>query len=123
MILFVPFRTKKDLQMDGYYQKGFQKAHREGQITIERIHMAESIQTIHNSLALGIPENTLTNKMDLTEAGVLENTNDDDNTRNYDKLLASIGELFGSLANDNGLKEDSKILDIQYGNKQMEVDM
>ena len=113
MILFVPFRTKKDLQMDGCYQKGFQKAHKEGQITNEMIRIAENIQTIHNSLASGIPENTLTNRTDLAEAGVLEKTNDDDDPGNYDKLLSSISELFGSLANGNGLKEDSKILHIQ----------
>jgi hypothetical protein len=27
MILFIPFRTKEDLQVDGCYQKGFQAAH------------------------------------------------------------------------------------------------
>ena len=58
--------------MDGCYQKGFQKAHREGQITNEMIWIAENIQTIHNSLASGIPKNTLANRANLAEAGVLE---------------------------------------------------
>ena len=34
--------------------------------------------------------------------------------------MASIGELFVTLTNVEGLKEDSECLDIQFGNKQME---
>ena len=120
MILFVPFRTKEDLQIDGCYQKGLQKAHADGKITEEMIEIAENIQTIHNSLASGIPENTLSAETCLVEAGDFENNDDDDDTDNYDELMATMGELFGSLANGEGLKEDSKTVDIQYGNKQME---
>ena len=120
MILFIPFRNKKDLQVDGCYQKGFQKAHEDGKITDEIIEIAENIQTVHNSLASGIPENTLSAETCLIEEGDFERNNDDDDTDNYDELMATMGELFGSLANGDGLKEDSKTLDIQYGNKQME---
>jgi hypothetical protein len=120
MILFIPFRTKEDLQVDGCYQKAFQKAHQNGKITKEIIEIAENIQTVHNSLASGIPENTLSAETCLIEEGDFENNNDDDDTDNYDELMASIGELFGSLANGDGLKEDSKTFDIQYGNKQIE---
>ena len=120
MILFVPFRTKEDLQIDGCYQKGLQKAHTDGRITKEMIEIAENIQTIHNSLASGIPENTLSAETCLVEEGDFENNDDDDDTDNYDELMATMGELFGSLANGEGLKEDSKTIDILYGNKQME---
>ena len=120
MILFIPFRTKEDLQVDGCYQKGFQAAHQSGKITKEVIEIAENIQTIHNSLASAIPENTLSAETCLLEEGDFENNNDEDDTDNYDALMASMGELFGSLANGDGLKEDSKTFDIQYGNKQMD---
>jgi hypothetical protein len=119
MILFIPFRTKEDLQVDGCYQKGLQKAHADGRITKEIIEIAENIQTVHNSLASGIVENTLSAETCLIEEGDFEKNDDDDDTDNYDELMATMGELFGSFANGEGLKEDPKTLDIQYGNKQM----
>ena len=120
MILFIPFRSKEDLQIDGCYQRGLQKAHADGKITKEMIEIAEHIQTIHNSLASGIPENTLSAETCLVEEGDFENTNNDEETDNYDELMSTMGELFGSLANGGGLKEDSKTLDITFGNRQME---
>jgi hypothetical protein len=64
MLLFVPFQTFEDLLCNGSHQKAshqkaFQKARKDGRITDEMIQIAENIQTIHNSLASGIPENTL----------------------------------------------------------------
>jgi hypothetical protein len=118
MILFIPFRTREDLQVDGCYQKGFQKAHKAGKITKEIIEIAENIQTVHNSLASAIPENTLSAETCLVEEGDFETNTDDDDTDNYDALMASMGELFGSMANGDGLKEDSKTFDIKYGKKQ-----
>jgi hypothetical protein len=120
MILFVPFRTKEDLQVDGCYQKGFQKAHENGKFTKEVIEIAENIQTVHNSLASGIPENTLSAETCLIEEGDFDKNDEDDDTDNYDELMATMGELFGSLANGDGLKEDSKTFDLHYGNNQMD---
>jgi hypothetical protein len=121
MLLFVPYRSKEDLQTDGCYQNAFQRFYREKRITNEMIEIAENIQTIHNSLAAGIVENTLSAETALVEAGNLENTNEDDNEENYDALLASVGELFASLTNSDGLQEDSKTIDVKYGNKDTEA--
>jgi hypothetical protein len=68
-------------------------------------------------LALGILENALSAKITLVEAGNFEYTDEDKKTGNYDDLLASIGELFATLMNCDGLKEDTKTLDIQFGNR------
>jgi hypothetical protein len=120
MLLFVPYRSKEDLQTDGCYQNKFQRLYKDEEITNEMIEIAENIQTIHNSLASGMVENTLSAETALVEAGNLENTNEDDNEENYDALLASVGELFASLINGNGLQEESKTIDIQFGD--MEID-
>ena len=59
----------------------------------------------------------------LTETGAFENANgDDDNDDDDDDedLLASIGELFLTLKDGDGLNADSECLDIQFGDKQME---
>jgi hypothetical protein len=50
MLLFVPFRSREDLQPDGgFYQNALQKAHEDGRITNDMIEIADNIQTIHNS--------------------------------------------------------------------------
>jgi hypothetical protein len=118
MLLFVPFRKCEDLLCDGSYQKKFQKLYREGKITDEMRQIAENIQTIHNSLASGIPENTLSAGTCLIETAEYENENDDKDT--YDDLMASIGEIFASGSNGEGLKEDTKTCDIKFGNKEVE---
>jgi hypothetical protein len=106
--------------MDGCYQKNaFQRAYKEDRITNHMIQIAENIQTIHNSLALDIPQNTLSAKTSQMEAGDFKNTNKDDGEENYDGLLSSIGELFATLINDDGLTEDTKTLDVQFTNKEI----
>ena len=117
MLLFLPFRSSEDLENDGCYQETFQKALHEGKFTDAMIQIAENIQTIHNSLASGIPENTLTAETALVETGEFKNPEEDD--ENYDNLLATIGELFASITNGDGLKEDSKTFDIKFGNRQI----
>ena len=121
MLLFVPFRPIEDLKPGGgFYQSAFQKAHEDGRITKEMIEIAENIQTIHNSLASRMPENSLSAETELMEKSEFENTDADDDDDNYEDLLASIGELFVTLTNGKGLKDDSDCLDIQFGDKQME---
>ena len=122
MLLFVPFRSKEDLETDGCFQNALQRAHKDGLISGIMIQIAENIQTIHNSLASGIPENTLSAETTLVEAPDFENMNEGDDNEDYENLLASIGELFTTLTNGEGLKEDSKTLDIGFGNKQMEAE-
>jgi hypothetical protein len=119
MLLFLPFRSKEDLGSGCSYQETLQKALKEGKIHNKMIQIAENIQTIHNSLASGITENTLTAETSLVEAGEFENPEEDD--ENYDDLMATIGELFANVANGDGLKEDSKTFDVKFGNKQVEA--
>ncbi len=124
MLLFVPFRSREDLQPDGgFYQNALQKAHEDGRITNDMIEIAENIQTIHNSLASRMPENSLSAETKLTETGAFENANgdEDDDDDEYEDLLATIGDLFLTLKNGDGLNADSECLDIQFGNKQMEA--
>ncbi len=124
MLLFVPFRSREDLQPDGgFYQNALQKAHEDGRITNDMIEIAENIQTIHNSLASRMPENSLSAETKLTETGAFENANgdEDDDDDDYEDLLATIGDLFLTLKNGDGLNADSECLDIQFGNKQMEA--
>jgi hypothetical protein len=94
MLLFVPFRSREDLEPDGgFYQNALQKAQEDGRITNDMIEIAEIIQTIHNSLASRLPENSLSAETKLTETVALENANgdDDDDDDDYEDLLASIG--------------------------------
>ncbi len=82
--------------------------------------IAENIQTLHNSLATEIVENSLSAKTVLIETGDFEITTEDEDNDNYEDVLASIGELYATLTNVDGLKEDSECLDIQYGKEQAE---
>jgi len=118
MILFVPFRNKDDLKVDESYQEAFQNAYKNGSISEEMINIAKNIQTIHNSLASGIPENSLSAKTVLIEAGDFGDSNDEDD--NSDDLLASIGELFATMTNGDGLKKDSTVLDLDFGKRKTE---
>ena len=120
MLLFMPFRTREDIQVDGSYQKALQIAHQEKKISEEMIQIAENIQTIHNSLASGIPENSLTATTVLLEAADFDDTKpkEDDS---YENILAGVGEMFSTLTTGNGLIQDSKTFDIKFGNRQMET--
>ena len=120
MLLFVPFRSKEDMEIDGCYQNALQRAHKEDRITGEMIQIADNIQTIHNSLSSGIPENTLSAETALVQVDGFENKNEDDDENNYDELLASIGELYAVSTNGDGLNADSETVDIQFGNKHFE---
>jgi hypothetical protein len=114
MLLFVRFRSREDLQPDGgFYQNALQKAHEDGRITNDMIEI--------NSLASRIPQNSLSVETKLTETGAFENANGDDDDDDYEDLLASLGGLFLTLKNGDGLNTDSDCLDIQFGNKQMEA--
>jgi hypothetical protein len=126
MLLFVPFQSREDLQQDGgFYQNALQKAHKDGRITNDMIEIAENIQRIHNSLASRISQNSLSAETKLTETGAFEKADgdddNDDDDDDYKDLLASLGDLFLTLKNGDGLNADSECLDIQFGNKQMEA--
>jgi hypothetical protein len=124
MLLFVPFRSREDLEPDGgFYQNALQKAHEDGRITNDMIKIAENIQTIHNSLASRISQNSLSAETKLTETGAFKNLNGDvdDDDDDYEDLLASLGDLFLTLKNGDGLNADSECLDIHFGNKHMEA--
>lgn len=120
MLLFLPFRSREDFETDGCYQNAFQRAYNESRITEDMIQIAENIQTIHNSLASDIPPNTLSAETSELETGDFENTSEDNEEDNNNALLASIGELFVNLTNGDGLKEETKTLDVQFGNKETE---
>jgi hypothetical protein len=119
MLLFVPFRSMEDFKIDGCYQGALQRAYNEERITTEMIQIADNIQTIHNSLASGIPENTLSAETSLVEVEESEITNDEDDDE-YDNLLASIGKLFATLTDVDRLQEDSITFDVQFGDRQTE---
>jgi hypothetical protein len=120
MLLFIPFRTREDIQVDGSYQKALQRAHANDRISEETMQIAENIQTIHNSLASGIPENSLTAQTVLLEAADFDNTKpkEDDS---YEDILAGIGEVFSTLTTGHGLEGDSKTFDIKFGNRRNET--
>jgi hypothetical protein len=120
MILFLPFRSREDFETDGCYQNAFQRACKEGRITDEMIEIAENIQTIHNSLASNIPPNTLSAETSEVDTGDFENAIEENEDESNDDLLASIGDLFVTLGNNNGLTEDTKTLDIRFGNRETE---
>ena len=120
LILFVAFRTREDLETEDCYQSTLQKAYREGRINEEMIQIAENIQTLHNSLASEIVENSLSSKTVLLETGDFEFEGEDDDDDNHEDVLASIGELYATMTNGDGLKEESKCLDIQFGKSQTE---
>jgi hypothetical protein len=90
------------------------------QITNDMIHIAENIQTIHNSFALDIPPNTLSTKTSEVETGNFKNTIEDNEENTNNALLASIGELIVNLTKGDGLKAETTMLDIQFGNKEAE---
>jgi hypothetical protein len=52
---------------------------------------------------------------------VLSKTQIDDDDDDYEDLLASLGDLFLTLKNGDGLNADSECLEVQFGNKQTEV--
>jgi hypothetical protein len=58
LILFVPFRSREDLETDKfYYQGALRRAHREGRISEEMIQITQKIQTLPNSLASNVVQN------------------------------------------------------------------
>jgi hypothetical protein len=118
LLLFVPFRSKEDLETDECYQGALQRAHQKGRISEEMIQIAENIQTLHNSLASDIVENSLSVKNVLSEDSDFEITSEEDDDDNYENVLAGIGELYSTLTNVDGLKEDSISLDPKFGMSQ-----
>jgi hypothetical protein len=81
------------------------------------IHIAENIQTVHNSLSSEIPANSLSAKTtELVGEEDFEIASKDDKEDNFDDAtMASIGELFATLPSGDEPKEDSKRLDILLG--------
>jgi hypothetical protein len=120
MLLFLPYRSREEFESDGCYQNAFQRAFREGRITDDMIQIAENIQTIHNSLASDIPPNTLSAETSEVQSDDFEKTNEDDDDKNCEALLANIGNLFASLTNGDGLKEDTKTFRLQFGSNESE---
>ena len=62
MILFLPFRTHDDLQLERSYQKRFQKAVTDEEFNCEMLQVAENIQNVHNSMQSSMPQNGVTAK-------------------------------------------------------------
>jgi hypothetical protein len=81
------------------------------------IQIVENIQTLHNSLASDIVENSLSARIVHLETGDFEITSEDSDDDNYKDILASIGELYATLTNVDGQKEDSKCLDPRLSRK------
>jgi hypothetical protein len=120
LILFVPFRCREDLETDECYQGALQRAYQMGRISEEMIQIAENIQTLHNSLASDIVENSLSARTMLSERSDCEITSEDDADDGLENVLAGIGELYATLTNVDGLKEDSISLDPKFGKSQDE---
>ena len=120
LILFLPFRCREDLETDECYQGSLQRAYQMGRISEEMIQIAENIQTLHNSLASDIVENSLSAKTVLSETSDCEITSEDDDDDSLENVLAGIGELYATLTNVDGLKEDSISLDPKFGKSQDE---
>jgi hypothetical protein len=118
LILFVPFRSREDLETDECYQGALQRAYQKGRISEEMIQIAENIQTLHNSLASDIVENSLSAKTVLSETTDFEITSEDDDNDNFRNVLAGIGELYATLSNVDRLEEDLISLDPKVGKSQ-----
>jgi hypothetical protein len=82
------------------------------------IQIAENIQTLRNSLASDIVDNSFSAKTVLLEDSDFEITSEEDDDDNYENVLAGIGELYATLTNVDGLKEDSISLDPKFGMSQ-----
>jgi hypothetical protein len=72
LILFVPFRSGKDQETDDCYQIVLRIAHGEGRSSKEMIQIAENIQTLNNSLASDVVENSLSAAKKILEMGDLK---------------------------------------------------
>lgn len=100
ILLFVPFRKKDDLMIDGSYTRCMQHAIKTKTIGKEMIEVAENIQTIHNSLNSPMVENILTSTTELEEPECFEEEQQDCNNVDINDLLTQIGTGLASTTNE-----------------------
>jgi hypothetical protein len=113
LILFVPFRKHEDLLKEGNYTLRMQEAIKKNEIKEEMIHIANNIQTIHNSLNSPMVENILTGNTILEEPDGCER-DEGDNTKEANDILLRIGTSLASSMGDM-LKEESKDINPIFG--------
>ena len=113
LILFVPFRKKEDLLLDGSYTKRMQEAIRLDIISPEMIEIANNIQTIHNSLNSPMVENILTSTTYLEDPDDYEINQEPPGT-DQDDILLRIGTSLASSSLDS-LTEEASDLNPVYG--------
>ena len=116
MILFLPFRKKGDLQIDGSYQKRFQKAIEESEFHPHMLEVGENIQNIHNSLQSTMPENCLSAQTLSSDLENVGNGNEElDGESNY--LWNNIDSILRIDEGEKLLEKDSEVLNLQHCGK------
>ena len=91
---------------NGSYAQKFQDAFLDGLFSDEDLAIADNIQNIYNTLNSEFPDDPLIATTELVEADEIIPEHPTEN--NFEELLASIGELFGSQANSENLKSESE---------------
>ena len=104
MLLFLPFRSHADLQIDGSYIKAFQKAHKEDRFEPEMIKVANNIQNLLDSVDSGFPDHPLNGfTIPVTE----EDPNSQEEEEEPDSLLFEIGEYLSRTEKRRNLNQDA----------------
>lgn len=108
MVLFLPFQTLSDLQIDGSHILAFQEAYKNDLFHPDMLQVANNIQDVLNSIEAGFPDNPL-NLM--TDADFEENqaysTDPNEDADDTNNLNLAIGEYLSSTGGSNNLKEDA----------------
>jgi hypothetical protein len=120
MIVFLPFRTKEDLTIDGSYQRAFQTAYKEGRFSDEMIAIANNIQAIQNSIESGIPENCLSSRTILPEAEEFEIDDNEESQLAYEDLLSTVGDLLAPVTDGVRLESDATSFNPDFSGKQLQ---
>lgn len=107
ILLFVPFRNKDDLMIDGSYTLRMQHAMKTKTIGKEMIEIAENIQTIHNSLNSPMVENILTSTTGLDEPECFEK--EEDCNVDINDILTQMGTELASTTNETLNEETIEI--------------
>jgi len=114
MLLFLPFRKASDLVRNGSHQLAFQEAYREDALDSCFAVIAPNIQTIHNSVESGIPQNSLTADTVLVEP---DDFRGDSQVDNSDFMIEDVMEGVSEICGDNDgeqLIADSRVLNPSF---------
>ena len=115
MILFLPFRTLNDLQLEGSYQKRFQEAVTEKEFHDNMLRVAENIQNLYNSMESTMPENSLLMETSPPNAEDIASEDIDMDMDNEDSSLRrDLQHILLSSGKEKLLEEEASVLNPQF---------